>query len=137
MRNAIFVDTVFVIALINDRDQYHQHALEAAECFGSSLLITTEAVLLEIGNALARGYKTEAIEIIEEFLESEDVEIIHLTPKLFERAFDLYRTYDDKEWGISDCISFVVMREKGLTQALTFDRHFKQAGFKVLMRDIL
>ena len=132
MPNRIFVDTVFVIALINQRDQYHQQASELADRFGGYPLLTTDAVLLEIGNALARGYKQEAIEVIEQFLASDEVEIKRLTPYLFEQAFELYKQYRDKDWSLVDCISFVTMREAGLSQALTFDRHFVQAGFEVL-----
>jgi len=130
--NRIFVDTAFVIALINQRDQYHQQASELADRFGGYSLLTTDAVLLEIGNALARGYKQEAIEVIEQFLASDEVEIKRLTPYLFEQAFELYKQYRDKDWSLVDCISFVAMREAGISQALTFDRHFVQAGFEVL-----
>jgi predicted nucleic acid-binding protein len=91
-------------------------------------LLTTDAVLLEIGNALARGYKQEAIEVIEQFLASDEVEIKRLTPYLFEQAFELCKQHRDKDWSLVDCISFVTMREAGLSQALTFDRHFVQAG---------
>jgi len=130
--NRIFVDTVFVIALINQRDQYHQQASELADRFEGYPLLTTDAVLLEIGNALARGYKQEAIEVIEQFLASDEVEIKRLTPYLFEQAFELYKQHRDKDWSLVDCISFVAMREAGMSQALTFDRHFVQAGFEVL-----
>jgi predicted nucleic acid-binding protein len=132
----LFVDTVFVIALINHRDQYHQLASELADRFDSYPLLITDAVLLEIGNALARSYKKEAVEIIEQFLDSDEVETVHLTPELFERAFAMYKNYQDKEWGLVDCISFVVMRDAGVSQALTFDQHFAQAGFEALMREL-
>ena len=95
----------------------------------------TDAVLLEIGNALARSYKQEAVEIIEQFLAAEEVEVVHLTPRLFTQGFTLYKSHQDKPWGLVDCISFIVMREAGVTQALTFDQHFVQAGFQALMRE--
>ncbi|MBN3881031.1 MAG: type II toxin-antitoxin system VapC family toxin [Nostoc sp. JL23] len=134
MRNKIFVDTLFVVALINQRDQYHQRASELADSLETQLLITTDAVLLEIGNALARNYKNEAVEIIEHFFGSDEVEIVRLTPELFAQAFTLYKTHQDKAWGLVDCISFVVMKQAEVSQALTFDRHFVQAGFQALMR---
>jgi uncharacterized protein len=134
VRNKIFVDTLFVVALINQRDQYHQQASGLADSLETNPLITTDAVLLEIGNALARNYKDEAVEIIEHFLTSDEVEIIRLTPELFSQAFTLYKTHRDKAWGLVDCISFVVMKQAGITQALTFDQHFVQAGFQALMR---
>ena len=132
----IFLDTLFVVGLVNRRDQYHRKAIELSERFESSPFLTTDVVLLEIGNALAKGYKQESIEIIKEFLPSADTEIIHLNPKLFQQAFKLYQTRNDKEWGFIDCVSFVVMKEKGILQALTFDKHFAQTGFQVLMREI-
>lgn len=136
MANPVFVDTLFVVALINRRDQYHIQATTLAEKFDGYPLLITHAVLLEIGNALARGFKREAAEIIEHFLTSGEVEVVNITPELFEEAFTLYRSYSDKEWGLVDCISFVVMRRAGITQALTFDCHFAQAGFQVLMRTL-
>jgi predicted nucleic acid-binding protein len=95
----------------------------------------TDAVLLEIGNALARIYKQEAVAIIEQFLAADEVEVAHLTPRLFTQGFALYKSHQDKAWGLVDCISFMVMREAGVTQALTFDQHFVQAGFQALMRE--
>ncbi len=135
MRERLFVDTVFVIALLNRRDHYHQQAVDVAQQFEGYPLVMTDAVLLEIGNALSRSYKAEGSEIIDEFLASDDVQVVHMTPTLFDQAFGLYKSYSDKEWGLVDCLSFVVMRTEGLTRALTFDRHFTQAGFTVLMRE--
>lgn len=89
--------------------------------------------MLEIGNGLARNFKQEAIQVIQSFLESEEVEIVHVTPELFERGFDFYKNYRDKDWGLVDSISFVVMADAGISQALTFDGHFQQAGFEALM----
>lgn len=136
MSEQIFVDTLFVVALVNRRDQYHAQASALAEKVDGCPLLITHAVLFEIGNALARGFKREAAEIIEYFLTSEEVEVLSITPALFEEAFTLYRSYGDKEWGLIDCISFAAMRHAGVTQALTFDRHFMQAGFQPLMRDL-
>jgi len=129
----IFVDTAFVLALVNDRDQYHKRAQELADYLEAQELLITDAVLLEIGNALARGYKAQAIEIISFLVESEEVEIFHYSPQIFEKAFAMYKKYADKEWSLVDCISFVIMRERGIKQALTFDRHSEQAGFTVIM----
>jgi len=129
----LFIDTLFVIALINQRDQYHQQATELADKYDGYPLTTTDAVLLEVGNALARNFKQATVDVIEQFFVSDDVEIIRLDPQLFEQAFALYKAYQDKAWGLVDCISFVVMREAGITQALTFDRHFEQAGFQALL----
>lgn len=135
MSSKIFVDTLFVVALINRRDAYHTRASQVADLYEGQSLITTEAVLLEIGNALARNFKSQAIEVINDFLSSAEVELVHLTPQIFDRGYALYKQYTDKEWGLIDCISFVVMRDAGVKSALTFDQHFVQAGFQALMRD--
>lgn len=128
-----FIDTSFVIALINQRDQYRAQVLGLASQFDKRLLITTDAVHLEIGNALARNFKESSIQIIEHFLTSDNVEIIPLNSRLFASAFELYRSHLDKTWGLLDCVSFVVMRNFGVTQSLTADKHFEQAGFTILL----
>jgi predicted nucleic acid-binding protein len=130
MREKALIDTGFVIALVNKRDQFHEQAMELARRFDGQPLLVTDAVLLEIGNALSRSFKKEAVEIIDSFILSEDVEIIHLTPGLFSKGFDLYGKYQDKEWSLVDCISFIVMRQHKIKKALTFDQHFSQAGFE-------
>lgn len=135
MSDKVFMDTLFVIALINQRDTYHAKASELADVYDGKPLLTTDVVLLEIGNALARNFKRQAIEVIDNFLTSSEVEIVRLSPQLFEQAYLLYKQYQDKEWGLLDCVSFVVMRQAGISAALTFDQHFTQAGFRALMRD--
>lgn len=130
----ILIDTFFVVALINPRDAYHERALEASEKYQGASALVTDAILLEIGNALARGFKPESVEIIQSFLQSPEIEVVSLTPQLFASAFVLYKTYRDKEWGLVDCVSFCVMREREITAALTFDAHFSQAGFEALLR---
>jgi predicted nucleic acid-binding protein len=132
---ATFVDTLFVVALLTPNDKYHARADAIADAYVNGPLVTTDAVLLEIGNSLARQRKAEAVGIITRFVRAENVEIVRLTPEPFERGFALYRRYQDKQWGLVDCISFAVMRERGMTDALTFDQHFTQAGFNALMRE--
>lgn len=131
----VFIDTLFVIALINSRDQHHERALALAKKYEGCPLLTTEAILLEIGNALARHFKSQSVDVIDQFRQSEEVEIVSLTPSLFKKGFMLYRAYTDKSWGLVDCISFIVMQDADTDSALTFDQHFVQAGFKALMRD--
>ena len=130
----VFVDTSFVVALVNERDQNHSLALDLAERFTGQRLVTTDAILLEIGNALSRNFKRESVEIIEEFLTSDDVQVIHLHPQLFRNAFDLYKSRSDKMWGLIDCVSFVTMKELGIIEALSADKHFEQAGFNILIK---
>ena len=134
MPERIFIDTGFVIALINERDRYHEQARTLADQYDGQPMLITDAVFLEIGNALALGFKKEASEIIADFLASDEVKVVRLSPKLFDEAFALYKKYHDKEWGLVDCVSFVVMRQEKISQALAFDQHFAQAGFEALMK---
>jgi len=132
MANRVFVDTSFVLALINEHDQYHDQAEVLSFKFEQSFLITTVAVLLEIGNALAKDFRKEANEILKLLRHSNRVEVVEIDQHLFEKALDIYEKYNDKTWGLVDCISFVVMGERGSTNVLTFDRDFTEAGFMVV-----
>ena len=133
--NKTFIDTSFSIALVSEKDEDHARAVELSLLFDGSPMLTTDSVLLEIGNSLARNFRQEAVETINNFLLSKEIEIIPLNQNLFNRAFALYQTHKDKTWGLVDCVSFVVMRETGITDALTNDKHFRQAGFNALMRN--
>jgi predicted nucleic acid-binding protein len=131
------LDTAYAIALSSPKDEYHERALRLAEEIeaGQVRLVTTRAVILEIGNALARQrHRTAAIKLLESLELDPEVEIVPATEELCERAFELYRARPDKEWGLTDCLSFVVMWEQGITAALTTDKHFVQAGFEALLQ---
>ncbi|OLE98092.1 MAG: twitching motility protein PilT [Cyanobacteria bacterium 13_1_20CM_4_61_6] len=132
MPSRIFVDTSFVLALINERDQYHDQAEAFSYRFENSPLIITDAVLLEIGNALAKDFREEAVAIIKVLRNSKRVEVVEIDAGLFEQGLEVYEQYNDKTWGLVDCISFVVMRENEVTGVLTFDGDFTQAGFSVV-----
>ena len=134
----VFLDASYAIALSSVKDQYHQQAVMLSEKLETEevRLLTTRAVILEIGNALSKQrYRSAAIELLTSLAEDPTVEIIPLSEELFERAFRFYQSRQDKEWGITDCISFVVMQERGLTEALTTDEHFLQAGFRALAKE--
>lgn len=107
---------------------------EQLETDGTNL-ITTRAVLLEIGNALAKQrYRAAAIALLQSLEQDAKVEIIPLTEEVYERSFELYKQREDKEWGLTDCVSFVIMQEHVLNEALTTDEHFEQAGFTALLK---
>ena len=136
MKRELFLDSAFAIALSLKTDSFHEKAVQISDDLDDALLVTTRAILLEIGNALSRSFKEEAVEIIDSFILSEDVEIIHLTPGLFSKGFDLYKQYQDKEWSLVDCVSFIVMRQHKIKKALTFDQHFLQAGFESVFENM-
>ena len=138
MTNEIFLDTSFSIALTVERDRLHQNALRLARELwsGATEIITTQAVVLEIGNALSKlKYRRTAVEIIEQFNRDPNVIIVSLTDELFDKAFALFSSRPDKEWGLIDCVSFIVMRQRNIIAALTADEHFVQAGFRALLAE--
>lgn len=137
VQNKVFLDASYAIALSNLSDQYHLQAeiiAEDLEAKGTEL-VTTQAVILEIGNALAKlRYRKAAIKLLDALWNDASVEIVPLTDELYERAFKFYKERFDKEWGLTDCISFVIMQDYKLTEALTADEHFEQAGFQAVLR---
>jgi len=132
MPDRVFVDTSFVLALINEHDQYHDQAEALSFKIEQYFLLTTVAILLEIGNALAKDFRKEANAVLKLLRHSNRVEVVEIDQRLFEKALDIYEKYNDKTWGLVDCISFVVMGERGSTNVLTFDRDFTEAGFTVV-----
>lgn len=132
--NRYFIDTSFVIALLNKHDSYHEKAKSLMPDIRNARQIwTTEAILTEIGNAFSSSKRTDASNFITSCYCSEKFKVVTVTNVLFKKAVSLYRSRDDKEWGLTDCISFIVMQENGLSAAMTTDRHFRQAGFIPLM----
>jgi predicted nucleic acid-binding protein len=129
-----FVDTFFILAFTNRDDEAHALALALTAAYKGKPLVVTDGVLLEVGNALARQRRREAAGIIRELLNSPEVEVVRTSEELFDRGLSLYESRPDKQWGLVDCVSFVVMQDRGLTDALTYDQHFVQAGFTALMR---
>jgi predicted nucleic acid-binding protein len=134
----VFLDTSYAIALSIANDEQHERAVNLAEQLetqGTSL-ITTRAVVLEIGNALAGlRYRKAAVQLLDALENDLKIEIIPVTEELCARAFQLYRNRPDKEWGLIDCISFTIMEDRKLTDALTADDHFRQAGFRALLKE--
>ena len=136
MTNEVFLDTAYAIALSVESDEHHERAEELAEQLEAEAtrLVTTRAVLLEIGNALSKKrYRKAALELLDALEQDPLVEIVSLSEELYGQALELFRNRPDKNWGLVDCISFVVMQERGLTEALTTDEHFEQAGFRPLL----
>src|SRR5436309_15005814 len=100
MPDRIFFDTSFVIALINERDQYHAQAEALSFRFANSALLTTGAVLLELGNALAKDFRAEAVSVIRVLSRSARVEVAEIDSKLIEKGLAVYEKYADKKWGL-------------------------------------
>ena len=106
--NEVFLDAAYAIALSVSTDQHHDKAmaLRAELKLAPNRLVTTRAVLLEIGNALAKTrYRPTAVQLLRAFSRDPNVEVVPISEELYERAFQLYQERRDKEWGITDCVS--------------------------------
>ena len=137
MRAEVFLDTAYAIALSSPNDLFHQRAVQLADelKLAGTRLVTTRAILLEIGNALSKQRHRRAAAVSLDSLEIDPhVEIIPLSEQLYVRASQLYRERPDKESALTDCVSIIVMGDRGIIEALTTDDHFQQAGFQALMR---
>ena len=131
-REKIFVDTAAFIGILIRKDENHQSAIKimAELRVVKARIITTEAVLFELANALsAVEVRARVVSFIDTLRELSSVEIIPTNAETFEKALRLYRERPDKEWSLTDCASFVVMKERGINLAFTSDKHFEQAGF--------
>lgn len=131
--NAVFADTFFYLALLDEAEPRHQRALVESRI--SRRIVTTEFVLLELGNACARAEDhADFLTLVTGMRASPRVKIIPLASELFSRGLERMRERSDKNWSLTDCISFVVMEDEGLHAALTGDQHFEQAGFQALLK---
>ena len=131
--NAAFVDTSYYLALLNENDEFHHAALEATKRLPPKL-VTTAWILLEFANGMRRvGCRDLAAEFIRDLRNDYRVSIVQPALDMFDRGLKLYADRPDKEWSLTDCISFLVMKDRGLTEALTTDGHFRQAGFQMLI----
>ena len=132
------MDTSFWVAMSNPRDKYHVIANIVIDRLKAERvnMLTTHAVLLEVGNALARAkHRKAAVKLLISIEEDPALEIVTFSESLYQQAKQLYISRPDKEWGLTDCLSFVVMQQRGVTAALTTDVHFRQAGFRALLLD--
>jgi len=132
--SVVFADAFYFVARLNRRDQHHERVLKFSRDFRARLL-TTDWVLMEVADALAESECRKRVrEFILHLRTSAACEIIPATREGLDRALDLYHQHADKGWTLTDCVSFVIMRERNVTGALTGDKHFEQAGFAALLK---
>jgi predicted nucleic acid-binding protein len=134
--DAVFVNTIGWIASINADDEFHAGAASLLREFAAIRrpLVTTDWVLAETGNGLARtAARSQFVEAMRAVAASPYCMIVRVDAGLFERALALYEQAADKTWGFVDCASFTVMKDAGIGDALTSDQHFTQAGFNRLL----
>jgi predicted nucleic acid-binding protein len=130
----VFADTFFFLALINPRDTAHAQAVAAAGA-QTGPLITTAWVLTEVADGLANTPDRHLFPaILTDLEQGPRATVVPATQELFERGVRLYVARPDKKWSLTDCISFLVMEERKIAEALTADHHFEQAGFVALLK---
>lgn len=128
----VFADSFYFFALTNRRDQRHIQARDWTEAYSGSY-VTTEWVLLELADGLAESPARASFQGFRQaILANARNHVLELDMDLYRTGLELYNNRADKQWSLTDCISFVVMQREGLTEALTADRHFEQAGFRAL-----
>jgi predicted nucleic acid-binding protein len=132
--NHVFADTWFFLAILNPSDPNHARALNASRTVRNHR-VTTDWVLVEVGDALSRmGNRDVFIRFYDWIQGRPGITIVPATRKLLEDGISLYRYRRDKDWPLTDCISFVVMEDEQIADALTGDKHFEQAGFNALLK---
>jgi predicted nucleic acid-binding protein len=130
---AIFADSHYWLALINPRDQSHPEAVTLSQSLAEPV-VTTAWVLAEVGDALSDPVNRPGfIQLLRDITADPQATLVPADQSLFDRGVALYAARLDKKWSLTDCISFVVMQDRGLTDALTGDGDFVQAGFRKLM----
>jgi predicted nucleic acid-binding protein len=100
----------------------------------TALRLTTGFVLLEVGNAMSRAVlRSRFVEFYAWLRQHPRARIVPVSEELFHRGCELYAAREDKDWSLTDCLSFIVMRDEELQAALTHDQHFEQAGHQALL----
>ena len=129
-----FADTSYLLALLNPDDEFHDCATALSGGLDETV-VTTMWGLTELGDALHRGRnRATFVRLLDTLGGHENFEVVPASAELFLRGVELFRARLDKEWSLTDCISFIVMTEKRIGEALTADRHFEQAGFQALLK---
>jgi predicted nucleic acid-binding protein len=130
----VFMDTFGLITWINSRDAAHKPVKTSLDAYTGRIVIT-EWVLLEFADALSlSSVKPFAIEAIKRIHRLPMFLVVGFEPAVFQAGFELHEARSDKDWSLTDCISFAVMTERGLSEALTADHHFEQAGFRAVFK---
>jgi len=131
---AVFADSFYFFALVNVRDPAHAKAAAFVRSY-TGRMVTSGWVLTELGDGLAQPVNRPSfLQTVETLRAEPNVTIVPCSDELLAAAVELYRQRPDKEWSLTDCVSFVVMTREGLTEALTGDHHFEQAGFVALLK---
>jgi uncharacterized protein len=132
---AVFADTFYFLALLNADDVAHLRATEAARNL-SGQVVTTSWVLAELANSLSKfpASRLQFLQTFDKMQKNSKMLLLPPSSKQLLAGIDFFRARPDKEWSLTDCISFIVMKERRIKEALTGDHHFEQAGFIALLK---
>jgi hypothetical protein len=134
---ATFVDTAYLVALLDPRDSLHGQAIEISEHLAArgASLVTSDAVLLELANYFSRSpLRGSVVDWIEAMRSGDAWEVAPIDRAVLVRAEARYRAHADKTWSLTDCLSMEMMSARKLRDVVTTDVGFAQAGFRALMR---
>ena len=132
--NQVFADTSYYLALLVARDETHRAAVELTRQLRGQI-VTTGWVLMEFANAVSKSRRRHYFPSLwDDLKQNPQMLIIPSNEALFDEGIELYRSRPDKDWSLTDCISFLVMERESITEALTGDHHFEQAGFTILFK---
>jgi len=132
----VLLDTSFILAHENKDDPHHSRALalDRELLAENAALVLHWGILLELGDGYARlNRRAKGQQLLARIETEENYLIRPITDSLFRMGVDLYHSRGDKEWGLTDCVSFALIRRDGMSEALTADSHFRQAGFRALL----
>ncbi len=132
----VFADAVYWVALAHRKDQWHARAVQVSQQLGAAAFVTTDEVLIEFLNYFS-GYgnlmRAQVARTAQDLLNKPASQIISQSRSSFLAGLALYEARLDKDYSLTDCISMTVMRQEGIIEVLTHDRHFAQEGFTVLL----
>ncbi len=134
----LFADSGYWIAILNPGDQWHQKAMRIMRSIGSRRIVTSELVIAEFLNGMARfgrESRRRSADTASRFYANENLIVIRLQDIPLATAIQRYAARLDQRWSLVDCHSFLIMEQRGITDALAYDRDFEQAGFRALLRD--
>jgi predicted nucleic acid-binding protein len=131
----MLLDTSGLYCLLDAGDKFHAQLLSLMG--SASIRLTHNYVLAEfVALCNARRFRADiALGFVSALAKSADISVFWVQPVDHEAALNLLRTRLDKNYSLSDAVSFLLMRSYGITEALTTDRHFQQEGFTRLLND--
>ena len=134
----VFADAGYWIAIQNADDELHDVAQKAIDKLAQSRIVTTQMALVEFLNHMSRlgqYRRTIAVNTVRGLNNNPSVDVVQQTEEQYDAAVERYASRPDQRWSVTDCASFLLMEQRGITEALAYDRDFEQAGFTALLRD--